>query len=744
MVTQSANDSTDDGRLDEAFAAYLRLCDSGEQHDRESFLAQFPELADPLRQLLDAADLLSRELSLEALDETLQLPVAAKDDPTIVNQDSATSPNLATHGVDQETLLFKADASLPGMHRGGHVGGPRLPYQIGDYLLEEILGKGGMGIVYRAIQQPLQRAVAVKMIRSGVFADEGEVKRFFAEARAAARLHHPNIVGVYHFGQLDGHYFFSMEYVSGTDLAKQIRQAPLAPETASRYVRDVARAIDYAHRRGVLHRDLKPANVLVDDNDRVLVTDFGLARQTDTESSLTASGIAVGTPSYMPPEQAKGQGDRMGVTADVYSLGAILFAALSGQPPFQGNSVMETIMQVLHDDPPSLSTLRPDVPADLETICEKCLAKEPTQRYSSAAALANDLDRFLHDEPITAKPMPPLVRGWRWLQGVPLVAALTGQRRLVQPTLAHRRFQNSLLLLLLLIPVLIAGFLVTQRLQAQRLPKRIKIAGGIEGGVYSDLAARLAERMGAMTDLPTEVIPSGGSLDNHQALLTGAVHLAPLQASAISGEDIGVIAPLFYEMVHVLVRDRAAFSSISQFGTGEAVIATGAHGSGSRKVTTYLFDSYQIDPHTVALRELEWTQLHDSPDVDAAVICVGTGSQLINQLLASGWQLLPIEDPIAVSLQHPTLQPMTILPRHFPDCELPAAGIPTVGTTGYLAAATHCPDALVWLALEALYAQPPPITGMISRRQASEWQGLALHPAARRFFAAATQPNAAE
>ncbi|MBM3966182.1 MAG: serine/threonine protein kinase, partial [Planctomycetes bacterium] len=228
-----------------------------------------------------------------------------------------------------------------------------LPCRFGEYLLERVLGRGGMGVVYLANQVQLHRRVAIKMIRSGALASDEEVARFYSEARSVAKLDHPNIVTVYHCGESDGHHFFSMDYIPGTDLAKIVSSGPIDPKRAVRYVRDVARAIDYAHEHQVVHRDLKPANVLLDEEDEVYLTDFGLAKQMGRDEGLTATGATLGTPSYMSPEQAAGKSEDQSVATDVYAMGAILFALLTGKPPFQAASVLQTMMQVMHKPAPS-------------------------------------------------------------------------------------------------------------------------------------------------------------------------------------------------------------------------------------------------------------------------------------------------------------------------------------------------------------------------------------------------------
>jgi serine/threonine protein kinase/WD40 repeat protein len=314
----------------------------------------------------------------------------------------------------------------------------------GDYELLEEIARGGMGVVYKARQVSLNRTVAVKMILSGQLASAGDVARFRAEAEAAANLQHPNIVAIHEVGEHEGHHYFSMDYVEGRNLAELVRDGPLPAKRAVELIRTIAEAIHYAHGRGVLHRDIKPSNILIDDFDEPRVTDFGLAKRfgvppsggsdkakpakagtPNLSESLTLTGHILGTPNFMSPEQARGRGGELGPHSDVYSLGGILFFLLTARAPFLGETIEETLHQVLTREAISPRLLNPSVPRDLETICLKCLEKDPRRRYGTAQELADELGRFLLHEPIHARPIAPADKLWRWCRRYPAIASLT-------------------------------------------------------------------------------------------------------------------------------------------------------------------------------------------------------------------------------------------------------------------------------------------------------------------------------
>lgn len=291
------------------------------------------------------------------------------------------------------------EPTLRGLPPPGLDAAPHLAQAFGDYQQLEEIGRGGMGRVYKAHQRSLNRTVALKMILRGELASAEDLARFRTEAQAAAHLEHPNIVPVYEAGEHEGQAYFSMRFVEGQTLASLLLRGPLRPRDAARFLAVIGRAVQYAHEHGILHRDLKPSNILIDQNDEPHITDFGLAKRVSGDAAIsgnTATGNIVGTPAYMAPEQVSNRRGLPSPLSDVYSLGVILYEMLTGRPPFQAASPVDTLLLVLDQDPVRPRSLNPGVDADLEMICLKCIQKEPELRYPSAAALAADLEAYLH------------------------------------------------------------------------------------------------------------------------------------------------------------------------------------------------------------------------------------------------------------------------------------------------------------------------------------------------------------
>lgn len=339
---------------------------------------------------------------------------------------------VSMNGSDDGSATFRPADELPPMP-GSPVDHVSLaPFQLTGFEILGELGRGGIGVVYRARQISLNRTVALKMLSGNVWISPDEIARFKTEADALAQLHHPNIVQIYEVGAKDGQPYLALELVDGGSLDDRLAGAPVAPEDAARLVEMLARAVQYAHERHVIHRDLKPANVLMQINAAPAtlssmipkITDFGLAKRLDHDTGQTRTGSIMGTPSYMAPEQAAGKLDAIGPATDVYALGAILYEMLTGRPPFRAVTPIETVQQVLHDEPVPPRRLQSGVPLDLETICLKCLAKEPGRRYTSAAALADDLARYLAGQPILARPVSWRERTVKWVKRRPAFAGL--------------------------------------------------------------------------------------------------------------------------------------------------------------------------------------------------------------------------------------------------------------------------------------------------------------------------------
>jgi serine/threonine-protein kinase len=354
--------SDHDEHLAELLAQLADRAQQGEVVDIDEVTRQYPELAAELRELWGAVMLADAVGTQAAASQAESIRVA--DEPS--------------HALE-------------------------LPCQLGDYELLEELGRGGMGVVYRARQKSLSREVAVKLILRGKLASETERRRFRAEAEAAAGLDHPGIVPVYEVAEVEGQLLFSMQYVSGQTLSQRLAAGPMPARETAALISKVATAIHFAHRHGILHRDLKPSNILIDEDGEPHITDFGLAKQVEAGADITKTGTVLGTPAYMAPEQAAGGRGRMGPATDVYSLGCILYHMQTGRPPFQAASPVDTVLMVLEQDPVPPRMLNPKADRDLEMITMRCLQKPTDLRYDTAEGLARDLTAYLHDESISAR-----------------------------------------------------------------------------------------------------------------------------------------------------------------------------------------------------------------------------------------------------------------------------------------------------------------------------------------------------
>jgi WD40 repeat protein len=387
MTTQPRNSVSQDGRLAEVIAEYLQAVEAGKKPDRDLLVARHPEVAHELVQFFADQEHFVRLMSPFR---------GATPEPTIGFDDPSSSRQ---------------------------VGSLEEPRGFGDYELIEEIARGGMGVVFKARNIRLDRVVALKMVLAGHLATPDDIRRLRVEAENAARLDHPNIVPLYEVGEHEGRHYFTMRFMEGGDLANHLTRFAHEPKAAAELVATVARAVHYAHQRGILHRDLKPANILLDGSGRPHVTDFGLAKRLLGEGNLPSATAIVGTPSYMAPEQASGRAV-LSTAIDVFSLGAILYELLTGRSPFRADTPFDTLLQVVQKEPQRPRLLNPRVDHDLETICLKCLAKQPEGRYGSAEGLAVDLERWLAGEPILARRITTIERLIKWARRRPSAAAL--------------------------------------------------------------------------------------------------------------------------------------------------------------------------------------------------------------------------------------------------------------------------------------------------------------------------------
>lgn len=387
-------------RLDEIIAGFLLDLENGKNPDREELLQIHPEFRKDLEEFFRGHDALNSAME----------PIG-----------TSGSPDRETpRGDPVEMQKFPAADS-------DNFPAESEQRSIGKYRIIKEIDRGGMGVVYRAVDQDLGRVVALKMIRAGRLASDLDVRRFQAESRAVAKLDHPGIVPVYDVGCHEGHPFFAMAFVDGVKLDEYCRDHQPTVEEACQIIREIAEAVQHAHDHGVVHRDLKPANVLIDSSGHARIMDFGLAKNLDSDEGLTGTGEIVGTVNYMSPEQAAGHNDRIGPATDIYSLGAILYYLLAGRAPFETDNPVDTLLRILDSDAPAPEREMQEVPRDVGSICLHCLEKSPADRYQTAAELIADLDRFQRGEPVDVARFSPRTWFLRWSRREPgLVGHLIG------------------------------------------------------------------------------------------------------------------------------------------------------------------------------------------------------------------------------------------------------------------------------------------------------------------------------
>ena len=349
---------------------------------------------------------LSRELSADNMDATF-----ASDIPSAKGSATGSSGPVVRSGKSARSKQGRGDSQAD-----------KSKVHLPGYEIQKVLGRGGMGVVYLAQQSGIDRLVALKMILGGMHVDKQVLARFEAEARAIGKFQHENIVRIYDFGTHEEVPFFALEYIEGQDLAKRIGGEPMPVRESAELAKSIAEAMQYAHDGGVIHRDLKPGNVLLTKDNVPKVTDFGLAKEMEEDSGLSRTGAVVGTPAFMPPEQAEGLTEKIGPQSDVYAIGAILYCMLTGRPPFQSTKATDTLIQVITSEPVEPIALQPGIPKDLQTVCMKAMQKDLSKRYASAQELADDLGRYLRDEPIHARPVTRAERVVRWCRRNPKVA----------------------------------------------------------------------------------------------------------------------------------------------------------------------------------------------------------------------------------------------------------------------------------------------------------------------------------
>jgi serine/threonine protein kinase/TRAP-type uncharacterized transport system substrate-binding protein len=708
MIDQSRSGN----ELEQVFMEYLRLVDLHGAVDKTAFVNRYSHLSQQLNELIDTAG---------RIEQMAGAPPTA-DEADFNASRAKPEPPFA------ETVIYSEENQRSSTAIVGSAG-PLIGRNLGDYEILEELGRGGMGVVYKAWQTGMAREVALKMIRNGCLASENDVQRFYFEAKAAGRLNHSMILDVYEVGEIEGHHFFSMEYVAGDNLAEYARQQKSSWPEIANMLRQVAEAIDYAHKQGLLHRDLKPSNILVDSQGRPRIADFGLAKDLHSADQLTSSGATIGTPSYMSPEQAQSRRDEITVRSDVYSLGAILYTLLTGQPPFRADSTIDTLMQVIQREPVPPRVLNSACPYGLEAICLKCLQKSSSQRYATARDLAEDLERFLQGERVLARHSRAHHRAWQWLSNVPLIAAVLG-RKSINSTARHIVSQWIAITVLM---GLVAGVIMWPRFIESRRLATIDLSTGPVSGKYSEIGQALAARLGQVAGHHVLDRLSVGTVDSHNRLVSGNADLALLQENAGLAASLNVVAPLYYEAILVMVRRDSSLEKISDLPGHR--IALGPVGSGMRFSSRELLKYYRLNENQLLDVDRSYTDLSDHGELEGAFITIKINTPALQELLLSNkFRLLPLANDI------PGFRKLLLREQDLPEGLVPPEGLLVPATFAVLAVRSQTPDALVTECLESLYAEggvAEAFDRVFTRQQAAAWTDLNYHDAAERYFRAA-------
>jgi len=734
-------------RISTLLAAFLKQEDEGTAVSRERFLKENSDVAEDLQILLEMADMI-QEMAGPVSEDELGLD-SNSPLPDAASSKAPSSDHEANHELKgsldngEETPTNQGDSVdfyLPGdlIPQVGKDSSMPEGFTFGDYQLLEVIGQGGMGIVYRAHQAGINREVAVKMIRSDRFHFDKDVARFYKEAQTAGSTQHPNIVTVFDIGNVSGRHYFSMQLIEGTDLAALNRESELSSRRITEILKDVASGVDAAHQHNILHRDLKPANVLVREADgQAFVTDFGLAKQVENELELTQSGDTVGTPSYMAPEQARADETQMGPASDVYSIGAILYELLTGVPPFKSDSMASTVVEVLHREVIPPSDMNPDVNKYLEAICLKCLEKNPQLRYESAKELAEDFQRVLDGRPVKAVPVGKSKKAIRWVCNVPFFARLSGNH-FPNVTPAHRVVNH----LLWVIPVLLLGlFILWQSVRESYVPDSISIGTGMSDQFYHQVGLELKKELATHYNQPTEILTTTGSLENVSLLNSGKIHIAIAQLEVLANDNsVAKLTPLYADKVHVVVRKGLGIKALTDLA-GRAV-SLGPTNSGMRITSERILSTLDIDHESMRQTFVPFQNMLSDSSIEAGIVTTRTENRVLRHLL---------NDPRFELIGFSTSQINELTQIGYHRDRIAGDGLSqveaeltsTVATMAFLVSNADAGEALVNRMLNALFEERKNGSiatrlNLLSRTAASQ-HPIDFHPAALKFFDEAEQ-----